>query len=34
VLEEFRITIQGELNYEREAQNLITVGKNLEELNS
>ncbi len=31
VLEEFRTTIQHELNYEREAQNLITVGKNLEE---
>jgi ubiquinone biosynthesis protein len=29
VLEEFRATIQQELNYEREAQNLITVGKNL-----
>jgi predicted unusual protein kinase regulating ubiquinone biosynthesis (AarF/ABC1/UbiB family) len=28
-LEELRITIQQELNYEREAQNLITVGKNL-----
>ncbi|HEY9251008.1 MAG TPA: AarF/UbiB family protein [Rariglobus sp.] len=31
VLEEFRITIQQELNYENEAQNLIAVGKNLEE---
>jgi ubiquinone biosynthesis protein len=31
VLEEFRVTIQQELNYEREAQNLITLGKNLEE---
>jgi len=31
ILEEFRITIQQELNYEREAQNLIAVGKNLEE---
>jgi predicted unusual protein kinase regulating ubiquinone biosynthesis (AarF/ABC1/UbiB family) len=31
VLEEFRQTIQQELNYEREAQNLITVGRNLEE---
>ncbi len=31
VLEEFRLTIQQELNYEREAQNLITVGRNLEE---
>lgn len=31
VLEEFRQTILLELNYEREAQNLVTVGKNLEE---
>jgi len=31
MLEEFRIAIQQELNYEQEAQNLITVGKNLEE---
>lgn len=31
ILEEFRITIQQELNYEREAQNLITVGANLKE---
>lgn len=30
VLEEFRTTIIRELNYENEAQNLITVGKNLE----
>jgi predicted unusual protein kinase regulating ubiquinone biosynthesis (AarF/ABC1/UbiB family) len=30
VLDEFRTTIQDELNYEREAQNLISVGKNLE----
>ena len=30
MLEELRITIQQELNYEREAQNLVTVGKNLE----
>jgi ubiquinone biosynthesis protein len=30
LLEEFRLTIQQELNYEREAHNLITVGKNLE----
>jgi predicted unusual protein kinase regulating ubiquinone biosynthesis (AarF/ABC1/UbiB family) len=30
VLEEFRITIQQELNYENEAQNLITVGRNLQ----
>ncbi|MGC4071422.1 MAG: AarF/UbiB family protein [Nibricoccus sp.] len=29
VLEEFRNTIQQELNYEREAQNLIKVGENL-----
>jgi len=28
-LDELRITLQQELNYEREAQNLITVGKNL-----
>jgi ubiquinone biosynthesis protein len=31
VIEEFRRTIQHELNYEREAQNLITLGRNLEE---
>jgi predicted unusual protein kinase regulating ubiquinone biosynthesis (AarF/ABC1/UbiB family) len=31
VLEEFRVTIQQELNYEREAQNLITLGENLKE---
>jgi ubiquinone biosynthesis protein len=30
-LEEFRITINNELNYEREAQNLITIGQNLAE---
>jgi ubiquinone biosynthesis protein len=29
MLEEMRITIQQELNYEREAQNLVTVGQNL-----
>ena len=29
ILQEFRLTIQNELNYEREAQNLITLGKNL-----
>ena len=29
VLDEFRMTIQQELNYEREAQNLITLGENL-----
>lgn len=31
VLEEFRVTIQQELNYEREAQNLVTLGENLRE---
>ena len=31
VLEEFRMTIQQELNYEREAQNLVTLGENLKE---
>jgi predicted unusual protein kinase regulating ubiquinone biosynthesis (AarF/ABC1/UbiB family) len=31
VLEEFRVTIQQELNYEREAQNLIALGENLRE---
>ncbi len=31
VLEEIRVTIQQELNYEREAQNLITLGENLKE---
>jgi predicted unusual protein kinase regulating ubiquinone biosynthesis (AarF/ABC1/UbiB family) len=31
ILEEFRITIQQELNYEREAQNLIALGANLKE---
>jgi len=31
VLEEFRMTIQQELNYEREAQNLIVLGENLKE---
>jgi ubiquinone biosynthesis protein len=31
MLEELRITIQQELNYEREAQNLVTVAKNLED---
>jgi ubiquinone biosynthesis protein len=29
IIEEFRLTIQHELNYEREAQNLITLGRNL-----
>jgi predicted unusual protein kinase regulating ubiquinone biosynthesis (AarF/ABC1/UbiB family) len=28
-LEEFRITINNELNYEREAQNLVTIAENL-----
>lgn len=31
IVEEFRITLLNELNYEREAQNLITVGNNLAE---
>jgi predicted unusual protein kinase regulating ubiquinone biosynthesis (AarF/ABC1/UbiB family) len=31
ILEEFRITIQQELNYEREAENLISLGENLKE---
>ncbi|HUR57177.1 MAG TPA: AarF/UbiB family protein [Opitutaceae bacterium] len=31
ILEEFRLTIQHELNYEREAQNLITLGRNLQQ---
>jgi ubiquinone biosynthesis protein len=31
MIEEFHLTIQNELNYEREAQNLITVGRNLQE---
>lgn len=31
VLEEFRVTIQKELNYEREAQNLVALGQNLKE---
>ncbi len=31
MLEEMRITIQQELNYEREAQNLVAVGRNLAE---
>lgn len=31
MIEEFHLTIQHELNYEREAQNLITLGKNLRE---
>jgi ubiquinone biosynthesis protein len=31
IVEEFRVSIQQELNYELEAKNLIAVGKNLEE---
>ena len=31
VVEEFRMTIQQELNYEREAQNLVMLGENLKE---
>lgn len=31
VVEELRVTVQQELNYEREAQNLITLGENLRE---
>lgn len=31
VVQEFRLTIQNELNYEREAQNLEVLGKNLAE---
>ncbi len=31
VLDEFRQTIQNELNYEREAQNLVIIGRNLAE---
>ena len=31
ILDEFKVTIQQELNYEREAHNLVTLGKNLEE---
>ncbi len=31
IVEEFRVSIQHELNYEREAQNLIAVGENLKE---
>jgi predicted unusual protein kinase regulating ubiquinone biosynthesis (AarF/ABC1/UbiB family) len=30
-LEEFRLTIQNELNYEREAQNLVAMGHNLKD---
>lgn len=31
ILEEFRLSLQQELNYEREAQNMIAVGTNLKE---
>lgn len=31
IVEEFRVSIQHELNYEREAQNLITMGENLKD---
>lgn len=31
ILDEFRLSIQQELNYEREAQNLVVVGRNLRE---
>ena len=31
VLEEFRVTVEQELNYEREAQNLISLGESLKE---
>ena len=31
IVDEFRLSIQQELNYEREAQNLVTLGRNLEE---
>lgn len=31
ILSEFRTALQQELNYELEAQNLVTIGKNLEE---
>jgi ubiquinone biosynthesis protein len=31
MIEEFHLTIQHELNYEREAQNLLTLGRNLQE---
>jgi predicted unusual protein kinase regulating ubiquinone biosynthesis (AarF/ABC1/UbiB family) len=33
VFEELRATIQQELNYEREAQNLVTLGENLRDFN-
>jgi predicted unusual protein kinase regulating ubiquinone biosynthesis (AarF/ABC1/UbiB family) len=31
ILQEFRLTVQQELNYEREAHNLIALGKNLKD---
>jgi predicted unusual protein kinase regulating ubiquinone biosynthesis (AarF/ABC1/UbiB family) len=31
LLEEFRISIEQELNYEREAQNLVALGRNMQE---
>src|SRR5207342_2192981 len=31
IVEEFRATLQQELNYEREARNLITLGENLQD---
>ena len=31
VIEEFRLSIQNELNYEREAQNMLAIGRNLAE---
>jgi ubiquinone biosynthesis protein len=34
VVEEFRLSIQNELNYEREAQNMLALGKNLAEFES
>lgn len=34
VIDEFRLTIENELNYEREAQNLLAVGKNLADFES
>src|SRR4051812_15547950 len=34
VIEEFRISIQNELNYEREAQNMIALGRNLADFES
>jgi predicted unusual protein kinase regulating ubiquinone biosynthesis (AarF/ABC1/UbiB family) len=31
LVEEFRLSIRNELNYEREAQNMVTIGENLRE---